>query len=101
LPEARHVLFLAADSDDDSTPFYGSLSLKEAVHPQMLLAYEMNGQALPLKHGAPLRLSVPNQLGYKSTKFVHTVRIVADLAGVGEGKGGYWEDQGYERYAGI
>jgi DMSO/TMAO reductase YedYZ molybdopterin-dependent catalytic subunit len=52
-------------------------------------------------HGAPLRLRVPSQLGYKSTKFIHRIELVNDLAKLGGGKGGFWEDLGYEHYAGI
>lgn len=101
-PEAKYVVFHSADFDDDTkAPFYGSLSMQDATHPQTLLAYEMNGQPLPLEHGAPLRLKVPNQLGYKSTKFIHRISFVATLDGLGEGKGGYWEDSGYEYWAGV
>ncbi len=100
-PEARYIVFRAADADDAETEYYGSLSLRQAQHPQALLAYEMNGQALMVDHGAPLRLRVPTQLGYKSTKFVYQISLVASLKELGEGRGGYWEDQGYEHYAGI
>lgn len=75
--------------------------MDEAVHPQNVLAYEMNGAPLTINHGAPLRLRVPTQLGYKSTKFIHRIEFVASLADIGGGKGGYWEDTGYEHYAGI
>ena len=91
----------AADRDEDGLPFYGSLSLRQAAQPQLLLAYEMNGQPLSIEHGAPLRLKVPNQLGYKSTKYIERITLVADLAGLGRGKGGYWEDAGYEHWAGF
>jgi DMSO/TMAO reductase YedYZ molybdopterin-dependent catalytic subunit len=101
LPAAKWVVFHAADFGDDGLPFYGSLSLSQAAHPQTVLAYDMNGAPLTVDHGAPLRLRVPNQLGYKSTKFIHRVELVDDLARLGRGKGGYWEDQGYEHYAGI
>lgn len=100
-PGARYVVFHAADFDDGQVPYYGSLDLEQAMHPQAVLAYDMNGRRLALKHGAPLRLRVPNQLGYKSTKFIHRVSLVASLEGLGRGKGGYWEDQGYEHFAGI
>lgn len=100
-PEARYVVFEAADFDDARTPFYGSLPLELATHPQNVLAYQMNGKPLTVDHGAPLRLKVPTQLGYKSTKFIHRIRFVASLEGLGQGKGGYWEDAGYDYYAGI
>lgn len=102
LPGARYVLCFAADLDDAGVPFYGSLDLSAAMHPQTLLAYGFNGQTpLPLDHGAPLRLLLPTQLGYKSTKFIHRLAVVPSLAAVAGGKGGYWEDQGYEWYAGL
>lgn len=100
-PEATYVVFHAADFDDGGSPFYGSLSLEQAQHPQTVLAYDMNGAPLTVDHGAPLRLRVPSQLGYKSTKYIHRIELVADLASLGRGKGGYWEDLGYEHYAGI
>lgn len=100
-PEAKYVVFHAADFDDGGSPFYGSLSLDQAEHPQTVLAYDMNGAPLTVDHGAPLRLRVPSQLGYKSTKYIHRVELVAELSALGRGKGGYWEDLGYEHYAGI
>lgn len=96
LAGARYVVFHAADySRELQRRFYGSLSLDDAHHPQNLLAYELNGRPLPLEHGAPLRLRVPNQLGYKSTKFIYRIEVVRSLEGLGRGKGGYWEDRGY------
>lgn len=101
-PRARYVVCYAADQDDDQVPFYGSLDLEAARHPQTILAYGFNGSVpMPLDHGAPLRLLVPTQLGYKSTKFIHRIALVSQLAGLGGGNGGYWEDQGYEWNAGI
>lgn len=100
-PTARYVVCYSADQDERGIPYYGSLSLAQAAHPQTLLAYEMNGTPLTIDHGAPLRLRVPNQLGYKSTKYIHRVQFVDSFAGIGGGQGGYWEDQGYEHYAGI
>jgi DMSO/TMAO reductase YedYZ molybdopterin-dependent catalytic subunit len=100
-PEAKYVVFYSADKDNGGAAYYGSLTLEQARHPQTLLAYEMNGEALPVPHGAPLRLKVPTQLGYKSTKFIHKIAFVASLDGLAGGKGGYWEDAGYEHYAGI
>jgi DMSO/TMAO reductase YedYZ molybdopterin-dependent catalytic subunit len=101
-PEAEFVVFYAADFEPNgNTPYYGSIRLRDARHPQTVLAYEMNGEPLPLDHGAPLRLKVPTQLGYKSTKFIHRVSFVSKLQGIGAGRGGYWEDFGYEHWAGI
>lgn len=100
-PEVRYVVCHAADLDDDGTPFYGSIGIQDAYHPQVLLAYEMNGSPLSVDHGAPLRLKIPTQLGYKSTKYIRRIELVDSLAGIGQGHGGYWEDQGYEWYAGV
>ena len=81
--------------------YYESIDLVDAFHPQTILAYDMNGEALPIAHGAPLRLRLERQLGYKMAKYVMRIEVVADYADIGEGKGGYWEDQGYAWYAGI
>ena len=78
-----------------------SLDLEDALHEQTILAYDMNDQALPVTNGAPLRLRVERQLGYKAAKYVRRVELVERLDTIGQGKGGYWEDRGYEWYAGI
>ena len=101
-PEARYVVLRCADPmDGHGTLYYESIDLDDAYHEQTLLAYELNGQTLPVANGAPLRLRVERQLGYKMAKYVMAVELVASLQGIGGGKGGYWEDQGYEWYAGI
>ena len=100
-PNARFIVFHCADNFDD-TPYYESIDLVDARHPQTLLAYAMNDQPLSIGHGAPLRLRVERQLGYKQAKYVMRVEAVASLSGIGGGRGGYWEDAaGYEWYAGI
>lgn len=100
-PEARFIVFHCAD-DFAGTPYYESIDLVDAFHPQTILAYSMNGKELPMGHGAPLRLRVERQLGYKHAKFVMRVEAVRSLAEIGQGRGGYWEDQGdYDWYAGI
>ena len=71
------------------------------MHPQTILAYELNGKPLPVANGAPLRLRVERQLGYKQAKYVQAVELVNSLAKFGGGHGGYWEDRGYEWYGGI
>lgn len=101
LPSARYVVFHCADLDDDQVPYYESVDLEDAVHPQTILAYGMNGRSLPIEHGAPIRLRVERQLGYKQAKYVMRIELVESLDGIGGGRGGYWEDQGYEWYAGI
>ncbi|MGC4098307.1 MAG: molybdopterin-dependent oxidoreductase [Nitrospira sp.] len=101
LPEAQYVVFYCADIDDENVPYYESVALQDAYHPQTLLAYDLNGAPLDIPHGAPIRLRIERQLGYKHAKYVMGIELVASLTGIGEGKGGYWEDQGYEWYAGI
>jgi len=100
-PAAKYIVFHCMDSDDSGALYYESIDLIDAVHPQTLLAYELNGQPLPVDNGAPLRLRVENQLGYKHAKYIRSLELIASLKNIGQGKGGYWEDQGYEWYAGI
>jgi DMSO/TMAO reductase YedYZ molybdopterin-dependent catalytic subunit len=100
-PNARFIVFHCADQFD-GTPYYESIDLVDAFHPQTLLAYAMNDQPLSIGHGAPLRLRVERQLGYKHAKYVMRVEAVALLSGIGGGLGGYWEDEAdYYWYAGI
>jgi DMSO/TMAO reductase YedYZ molybdopterin-dependent catalytic subunit len=94
---AGYVVFHCLDDDGTGALYYESLSMRQAAHPQALLAYELNDKPVPLENGAPLRLKVPTQLGYKSAKYVSRIDVVSDLSG----NGGYWEDQGYEWFAGI
>jgi DMSO/TMAO reductase YedYZ molybdopterin-dependent catalytic subunit len=100
-PQARYVVFHCMDTDDDGQNYYESIDLEDARHPQTILAYEMNDRPLPIEHGAPLRLRLENQLGYKMAKYIRALEFVSDVKGIQRGKGGYWEDQGYEWYAGI
>jgi sulfoxide reductase catalytic subunit YedY len=73
----------------------------DARHPQTILAYGLNNEALPVPNGAPMRVRIERQLGYKQPKYVHTIEAVSSFAEIARGKGGYWEDRGYEWYAGI
>jgi DMSO/TMAO reductase YedYZ molybdopterin-dependent catalytic subunit len=99
---ARYVVFHCADPmDADGTRYYESIDLEEAHHPQTILAYELNGVPLPVKNGAPIRVRIERQLGYKMAKYIMRIELVADFKEIAGGKGGYWEDQGYEWYAGI
>jgi len=99
---ARYVVFHCADPMDDSgTRYYESIDLEDAHHPQTILAYELNGKTLPVGNGAPIRVRIERQLGYKMAKYIMRIELVDSYAGIGAGKGGYWEDQGYEWYAGI
>jgi len=86
---------------DGAGRYYESIDLVDAYHPQTILAYAMNGATLPVRHGAPLRLRVERQLGYKHAKYVMRVEAVASLESLGRGQGGFWPDRGYEWYAGI
>ena len=100
-PNARFVVFHCADRFD-GTPYYESIDLVDAFHPQTLLAYAMNDEPLSIAHGAPVRLRVERQLGYKQAKYVNRLELVALLSEVGGGRGGYWEDEvGYDWYAGV
>lgn len=100
-PEARFLVFHCADRFG-TTPYYESIDMVDAFHPQTILAWRMNDAPLPVAHGAPLRLRVERQLGYKHAKYVMRIEARASLAELYGGKGGYWEDAaGYQWYAGI
>lgn len=100
-PDARYIVFHCADAND-GTPYYESFDLVDAFHPQTILAWNLNDQPLPIPNGAPLRLRVERQLGYKHAKYVQRIEAVADLKTIYGGKGGFWEDNaGYEWYAGA
>ncbi len=104
-PTARHIVFHCADmwpaADAARRPYYESLDLIDAFHPQTILAYQMNGRPLPIEHGAPLRLRAERHLGYKQAKYIMRIEAVESLDPIGGGHGGFWEDRNYERYAGI
>lgn len=102
-PNARYVVFYCADpmEEDEDSLYYESIDLEDAFHPQTILAYELNDEPLPIKNGAPLRLRLERQLGYKMAKYIMSIEIIEDISRIRGGKGGYWEDQGYEWYAGI
>ena len=100
-PKARYLVFHCADMMSPGAPYYESIDLIDAFHPQTILAYDMNEQTLPVPHGAPLRLRVERQLGYKMAKYVMRIEAVASFSAIGGGNGGFWEDRGYEWYAGI
>jgi DMSO/TMAO reductase YedYZ molybdopterin-dependent catalytic subunit len=75
--------------------YYDSLSIKNALHPHTLLAYEMNYEPLGRLHGAPLRLRVENQLGFKMVKWIQAIEFVEDVQSIHKGEGGYAEDHEY------
>ncbi len=89
--QAKYVYFYSADG------YYESWDIDSAMHPQTLMAYQKNGQPLEPSYGAPLRLASPVKLGYKLSKWVTRIQVTSELAE----KRGYWEDLGYEWYAGI
>ena len=98
---ARYLIFHCADRFGD-WPYYESIDLVDAFHPQTILAWGMNGHLLPVPNGAPLRLRVERQLGYKHAKYIERIEAVESLSTVYRGKGGYWEDSNdYQWYAGI
>lgn len=102
---ARYIAFYCADSLelslDGSGQYYETIDLIDAMHPQTLLAYDMNDRPLTVRHGAPLRLRVERQLGYKMAKYIMRMEAIENFHAIAGGKGGYWEDRGYEWYAGI
>jgi DMSO/TMAO reductase YedYZ molybdopterin-dependent catalytic subunit len=95
LPQAKYVAYFAFDESWDS------LDMPEALHPQTLLAYGMNSRELPAGHGAPLRMKVPRQLGYKSVKFLSHILVTDSLKNIRNGQGSISPDYGYSWYAGI
>jgi DMSO/TMAO reductase YedYZ molybdopterin-dependent catalytic subunit len=102
-PAARYVVFRCAEpmEDTDDSNYYESIDMVDAYHPQTILAYGLNGAPLPVANGAPLRLRVERQLGYKMAKYLMSIELVESFDAIAGGKGGYWEDRGYEWYAGI
>ena len=98
---ARYIVFTCADLWSGA-PYYESIDMVDAFHPQTILAWAMNDKRVSVGHGAPIRLRVERHLGYKNAKYVMRIDAVASLAGIGLGKGGYWEDHvNYDWYAGI
>ena len=104
-PAARYLAFYCADTLeltlDGTGQYYETIDLIDAMHPQTILAYDMNDRPVDVSHGAPLRLRLERQLGYKMAKYVMRIEAVDDFTKLGRGKGGYWEDRGYQWYAGI
>lgn len=100
--QARYLVFHCADRMGNGEMYYESIDLIDALHPQTILAWALNGKELSVGNGAPVRLRVERQLGYKHAKYVERIEAVADLSTIGGGRGGYWEDgHGYQWYAGI
>jgi DMSO/TMAO reductase YedYZ molybdopterin-dependent catalytic subunit len=104
-PSARYIAFHCADTLeqtlDNSGVYYETIDRIDAFHPQTILAYDLNDKPLPVPNGAPLRLRVERQLGYKMAKYVMRIEAIDSFAKLVGGRGGFWEDRGYEWYAGI
>jgi sulfoxide reductase catalytic subunit YedY len=94
LPLARYVIFRSYQHTDGDE-FYEVLDLEIVKHPQTILAFEMNGEPLDIGHGAPLRLRVETQLGYKMVKWIRSIEFVSDYKNIGMGQGGHREDHMY------
>jgi DMSO/TMAO reductase YedYZ molybdopterin-dependent catalytic subunit len=94
-PEAKWVVFFALDDDWDS------IDMPEAFHPQTLLVLGMNGQELPTRHGAPLRVRAPRQLGQKSKKYLARILVTDTVKNIGKGWGAADPEFGYSWYMGI
>jgi DMSO/TMAO reductase YedYZ molybdopterin-dependent catalytic subunit len=95
LPQARYIVFHTVDG------WWDSLDMFDALHPQTLLAYGMNSHELPVPYGAPVRLRVERQLGYKSLKYVTLVDVTDRLDNIEDGTGAVGVAEGYSWYAGI
>lgn len=102
--QARYVVFHCLDrmdAGDARSLYYESIDFDDAFHEQTILAYGLNGRPLPVENGAPLRVRVERQLGYKQPKYIARIELVRTFEDIGDGRGGYWEDQGYNWYGGI
>ncbi|QFT78215.1 molybdopterin-dependent oxidoreductase [Erythrobacter sp. THAF29] len=100
-PDANFIVFRCADVLY-GRDYYESVDLVDAYHPQTIVAHLLNGEPIPEKNGAPLRMRIERQLGYKHAKYLTAIEAVASLKDIGDGKGGFWEDYGnYQWYAGI
>lgn len=104
-PQARYAVFHCMDTIErglsGNVRYYGSIDLIDARHPQTILAYGLNDKPLPVENGAPLRVRVERQLGYKMPKYIRKIELLDSFSALGDGKGGYWEDRGYDWYGGI
>lgn len=99
--DAKFIVFRCADNLNGQD-YYESVDMVDAYHPQTIIAHLLNGEPLPERNGAPLRMRIERQLGYKHPKYLTGIEAVATLDDIGKGKGGYWEDRsGYQWYAGA
>jgi DMSO/TMAO reductase YedYZ molybdopterin-dependent catalytic subunit len=101
-PGARLVVFHCFDDLDGSGGrYYESIDLIDAYHPQTIAAHTLNDAPIPIANGAPVRMRIERKLGYKQPKYVRMIEVVDGMAAFAGGRGGYWEDQGYDWYGGI
>ncbi len=101
-PGARYVVFHCFDDlSNNGSRYYESIDLRDAWHPQTIVAHALNGAPIPIANGAPVRMRIERKLGYKQPKYVHTIEVVDSYAGIAGGNGGFWEDEGYDWYGGI
>jgi DMSO/TMAO reductase YedYZ molybdopterin-dependent catalytic subunit len=96
LPQARYVVYRSIQSDQ-----WDSIDMAEALHPQTLVSYGMNGGELPVPFGGPLRMRIPRQLGYKNLKYINRITLTDNLRVFGTGLGSAAPESGYAWYAGI
>lgn len=103
-PSAGYIVFRCYDSMGNTMSgpayYYESVDVVGARHPQTILAYDLNGRTLPIANGAPLRVRIEQQLGYKMAKYIRAIEVVGSFTTIAHGNGGYWEDRGYDWYAG-
>jgi DMSO/TMAO reductase YedYZ molybdopterin-dependent catalytic subunit/thiosulfate reductase cytochrome b subunit len=95
LPEAKKVVFYSFGEGLYGGPYYDTQDLATVLYSECLLAYEMNSQSLPQVYGAPLRLRVENQLGYKMVKWIKEISFIRSEKELGKGEGGKNEDDEY------
>ena len=104
-PQAKFAVYHCYDNIERGLSgdilYYESSDLIDARHPQTILAYGLNDEMLPVANGAPIRIRIERALGYKQPKYVHTIELVDSFRRFGGGRGGYWEDRGYDWYGGI
>lgn len=96
--DARWVIFYSYGEGGEGGQYYDSHSIDDLRHPQSMLAFEMNEQPLPIQHGAPLRLRVENQLGFKQVKWIKEIEFVHHFSERFRGQGGYNEDHEFYGY---
>jgi DMSO/TMAO reductase YedYZ molybdopterin-dependent catalytic subunit len=90
LPSAKAIRF-----DSLEVPYNDSLTIEQALLPDVMLAYELDGQPLSRPHGAPVRVVIPDMYGYKGVKWLSRMELVA------EQPTGYWEGLGYDQNAWV